>query len=115
MPFSGRVLQVIDYHDLTAILVTLTMAATHRWSVHQIDVKTAYLNAPLHHDIYMRLPKDTPVEDLRGRVVKLDKALYGLKQAGFGKTLQSLGWKSDELFPCHFHRDRNGHRVWLDV
>lgn len=78
------------------------------WPVHQIDVKTAYLNAPLHHDVYMRLPHDTPDSSLSGAIVKLEKALYGLKQAGYEwyshlrKTLESMNWKSDDIFPCRF-------------
>lgn len=94
--------------DITEILETLTIAASMNWPVHQIDVKTAYLNAPLHHELFMKLPQNTPDEHLKGAVVKLEKALYGLKQAGFEwyshlrTTLESMNWTSDDIFPCRF-------------
>ena len=98
--------------DITEILETLTMAASMGWQVHQIDVKTAYLNAPLHHELYMRLPNDTPDTKLSGAVVKLEKALYGLKQAGFEwynhlkNALEQQNFKSDDIFPCRFTSKR---------
>ena len=107
--------------DITEILVVLAMAAREKWPVHQIDVKTAYLNASIHHEIYMKMPHDTPDHSLRGATVKLNKALYGLKQAGFEwyshlrKTLESLNWLSDELFPCRFKRAVNGNDYILLV
>ena len=55
----------------------------------------SYLSAPIHHDIYMKLPRS----NLEGSSRKnLNKALYGLKQAGFEwnhhlkKNLLVLNW-----------------------
>jgi hypothetical protein len=49
----------------------------------KIDVKSAYLNAQLHDDIYMHAPPGyLKAKDL-GKVLKLLRSLYGLKQAGF--------------------------------
>lgn len=45
----------------------------------QLDVKTAFLNAKVNEDIYMKVPEGMNVND--GYVLKLNKALYGIKQA----------------------------------
>ena len=60
----------------------LALTAHYDWEAHQVDVKTAFLNAPLAEDVYMTIPEG--VDDkggAAGNCVKLDKALYGLKQA----------------------------------
>ena len=53
----------------------------------QMDVKTAYLNAPnapIDCDIYMEQAKgyEVPCENNEPLVYKLNKSLYGLKQSG---------------------------------
>jgi len=70
-------------------LKILLVIALHRgWAICQWDVVAAYLQASLHHDVY--------VSDIneQGEVEywKLNKALYGLKQAGneWLKTLQRI-------------------------
>jgi len=59
------------------------MATRQDWEIHQIDVKSAYLNATLRDDIYMRPPPGYLKEKDRGKILKLLRSLYGLKQAGF--------------------------------
>ena len=50
--------------------------------MHQMDVKSAYLNPYLEEDIYMDQPKGFE-EDSRGELkCKLKKAIYGLRQSG---------------------------------
>ena len=50
--------------------------------MHQMDVKSAYLNPYLEEDIYMDQPKGFE-EDSRGKLkCKLRKAIYGLRQSG---------------------------------
>jgi len=45
--------------------------------LHQVDIKTAFLNVPLDEEIYMRKPT------IAGEGFwRLLKGLYGLKQAG---------------------------------
>jgi hypothetical protein len=48
------------------------------WVIEQWDVEGAYLNADLHHTIYVK----DKTADGKEKVWKLNKALYGLKQAG---------------------------------
>ena len=56
------------------------IAAKLNLEVHQIDVKSAYLNAKLEKEIYMAPPHGFDIPD--GMVLKLVKAVYGTKQGG---------------------------------
>jgi hypothetical protein len=68
---------------MTTIHTILTIAAHCNWEIHQVDIKSAYLNATLKDTIYMwALPGYLKTEDF-GKVLILLRSLYGLKQAGF--------------------------------
>lgn len=47
--------------------------------IHQMDVKTAFLNGTLLEEIYMEVPHGFNAPN--GYVCKLNKTLYGLKQS----------------------------------
>ena len=63
-----------------AIQTILVIAAKLDWELDSIDVKQAYLNTDLEHDIYLKPPEGANV--LPGKVYKLVKSLYRLKQSG---------------------------------
>ncbi|TYK29397.1 Retrovirus-related Pol polyprotein from transposon TNT 1-94 [Cucumis melo var. makuwa] len=53
----------IDYSDtfspvakLTSIRLFLSMAATHNWSLHQLDIKNSFLHGDLQEEVYMEQP-----------------------------------------------------------
>ena len=50
--------------------------------VHQMDIKTAYLNAPIDCEIFMELPEGYEGKSGEKLVYKLRKSLYGFKQSG---------------------------------
>jgi ABC-type Na+ transport system ATPase subunit NatA len=66
---------------LTTIHVLLSLAALHGLLVHQMDVKTTFLNVELEEEIYMTQPDGFVVKGQKDKVCKLVKSLYGLKQA----------------------------------
>ena len=66
---------------MTTIRVLLALAASHNLLIHQMDVKTAFLNRDLEEEIYMEQPDGFAVKGQAGKVYKLLKSLYGLKQA----------------------------------
>jgi hypothetical protein len=66
---------------LTTIRVLLSLPASHDLLVHQMDVKTAFLNGELEEKIYMTRPDGFVVKGQEDKVCKLLKSLYGLKQA----------------------------------
>ena len=57
------------------------MALIHNLFIHQIDVKTAFLNGDLDEEIYMLQPEGCITHGKEHKVCKLNKSLYGLKQA----------------------------------
>ena len=66
------------------VQVVLANAADQDWEVEHVDVKSAYLNAPLREGIYMKPPRGVLKPGQEEKVLKLLKGLYGLKQAGRG-------------------------------
>ena len=64
---------------MDSIRLVLAIAASKRWEVHHMDVKSAFLHGDLEEAIYMKQPEgfiDDP-----SLVCRLRKSLYGLKQA----------------------------------
>jgi hypothetical protein len=66
---------------LTTFRVLLSLAASYGLLVHQMDVKTAFLNGELDEEIYMDQPDGFIVKGEEQKVCKLLKSLYGLKRA----------------------------------
>lgn len=78
----------IDYDEIysrvakfTTLRTLLALAAKNDWELHQMDVKTAFLNGDLEEEIYMRQPEGRVVPGKEKLVCRLKKSLYGLKQA----------------------------------
>ena len=65
---------------MTTIRVLLSLAASYGLIIHQMDVKTAFLNGELEEEIYMDQPDGFVVKGEERKVCKLLKSLYGLKQ-----------------------------------
>jgi hypothetical protein len=83
----------VDFHEtfapvarLSSIRTLIALAASEDWELHQMDVKSAYLNSPIDTAIYMRLP---PGYGRKGKVARVKKGIYGLRQSGnlWHKTL----------------------------
>jgi hypothetical protein len=66
---------------MTIIRVLILLAASYGLTIHQMDVKTAFLNGELEEEIYMDQPDGFIANGQEGKVCKLLKSLYGLKQA----------------------------------
>jgi hypothetical protein len=94
----------VDYNEtyapvsrLATLRTMLAVAARNGWKVHQLDIKTAFLNGKADTEVYMQQPPG--FVDGVGQVVKLQKCLYGLKQAPrvwyltLCKALRELGLK----------------------
>jgi transposase InsO family protein len=60
--------------------VILSVAAQRDYEIHQVDIKTAFLNGDLEEEVYVTQPPGFENGDPRV-VCKLNKALYGLKQS----------------------------------
>jgi hypothetical protein len=65
----------------TSIRTIIAIAAEMGWRIHQMDVKTAFLNGFIEEEVYIEQPQGFEVSDRETHMYLLRKALYGLKQA----------------------------------
>lgn len=98
----------INYFDtysptlkMDSLRILLAVATFCDWEIHQLDIKTAYLEGDIQEEIYMKCP-----EGMNRRYVKINKALYGLKQSGkawyekLDAKLSFLNFKKSEADHC---------------
>lgn len=123
----------IDYNEtfsptanLTSVRSLMQLAAQHDLDLHQMDVKTAYLHAPIDCEVYMEQPEGFKVKSETGEelVCKLNKSLYGLKQSGrnWNKTLHDFltdnGFIQNPADHCVYSKQTESERVilliWVD-
>ena len=78
----------VDFFDtfspvtrITSIRLLIAVAAIYDLKIHQIDVKTTFLNGDLGEEIYMDQLEGFVEFGQESKVCKLIKSLYGLKQA----------------------------------
>jgi Reverse transcriptase (RNA-dependent DNA polymerase) len=78
----------IDYDEVFApvarmetIRLLISQVIQFEWTVHQIDVKSAFLNEVLEEEVYVEQPLGYIKPRIEHEVLRLKKALYGLKQA----------------------------------
>lgn len=103
----------VDYFDtyspvsrITSIRALIAIAAINKLEIHQMDVKTAFLNGDLDEEVYMQQPEGFIVEGQEHKVCKLVKSLYGLKQAPkqwhekFDNVMLSNDFKINEADKC---------------
>ncbi|GJS15346.1 retrovirus-related pol polyprotein from transposon TNT 1-94 [Tanacetum coccineum] len=87
--------------------------------IHQMDVKTAFLNRYLKEEIYMNQPEGFIAPRQEGKVCRLVKSLYGLKQApkqwhqNFNNTMLESGFKINECDKCVYVKDTSSGYVIL--
>jgi hypothetical protein len=65
----------------TSIRCILALVALEDMEIHQMDVKTTFLNGKLEKEIYMEQPQGFMRQGSEHLVCKLHKSLYGLKQS----------------------------------
>ncbi|KAF0930071.1 hypothetical protein E2562_027905 [Oryza meyeriana var. granulata] len=80
--------QGVDFEEVFApvarldtVRVLLAIAVNRGWQVHQLDVKSAFLNGDLEEEVYVAQPEGYVKKGKEHLVLKLQKALYGLRQA----------------------------------
>ncbi|GJY40787.1 zinc finger, CCHC-type containing protein [Tanacetum coccineum] len=115
----------IDYFDtyapvarITTIRLLLALAAIHNLVIHQMDVKTAFLNGDLDEEVYMKQPEGFVMPGNEHKVCKLVKSLYGLKQAPkqwhqkFDEVVLSSGFLLNQSDKCVYSKfDSSGKGV----
>ncbi len=58
----------------------LALSAQMGWKIHQMDVKTNFLNGEIEEEVYIEHPEVFETFDHESHVFWLKRALYGLKQ-----------------------------------
>jgi hypothetical protein len=78
----------IDYNEkislvskMNTIRTILSLAASYKWEIHHMYVKSVLLNGDINEVIYMKQPPGFVTAKKSNLVCKLHKSLYGLKQA----------------------------------
>lgn len=109
----------INYFDtyalvarISTITILIALPSIYKFKIHQMDIKTPFLNAILDEEIYMSQSVGFVMLGQGRKVYKLIKSLHGLKQAPkqwykkFGKTLVSIDfgiYESDKSAYNKFH------------
>jgi len=102
---------------ISSIQVLLALTATHKLVIHQMDVKTTFLNGDLEEEIYMTQPEGCVVPGQENKVCKLLKSLYGLKQAPkqwheqLDNVLLCDGLLPNDADKCVYYKSENGECV----
>ncbi|KAI3441040.1 Protein kinase domain-containing protein [Psidium guajava] len=85
----------VDYFEtfspvakMASVRLFISLASSHDWILHQLDVKNAFLNGYLDEEVYMEQPPGFVAQGESSKVCRLRRSLYGLKQsprAWFGR------------------------------
>ena len=87
---------------MVIVRAVVSIAASRRWKLFQMDVPNAFLNGELEEEVYMEQPEGYVHPDFADYACKLMKSLYGLKQSNrawsnkFSKFLLSIGFEISE-------------------
>ena len=98
----------------------MTLVAHYDLELHQMDVKTAFLNGNLEEEVYMDQPEGFPIEGKGHMVCKPKKSIYGLKQAlrqwyiKFNNTITSFGFEENLIDRC-IYRNVSGSKFMFIV
>ena len=108
----------IDYKETFSLVslknsfrIVMALVAHFDFELHQMDVKTTFLNGDLTEDVYMLQPDGFQVFGKEHMVCKLKKSIYGLKQA-------SRQWylKSDNVVTSFgFKENPVDHYIYLKI
>jgi hypothetical protein len=77
----------IDYEETfalvaryTSIRMIIALATSMCWRLHQMDVKTTFLNGEIEEEVCIKKPDGFVIQEKESHVCRLKKALCGLKQ-----------------------------------
>jgi transposase InsO family protein len=75
----SEVFAPVARHD--TIRMVISLASLNKWTIFQLDVKSAFLHGELVEQVFVEQPPGYVKKGSKHMVYKLKKALYGLKQA----------------------------------
>ncbi|MBW0531556.1 hypothetical protein O181_071271 [Austropuccinia psidii MF-1] len=83
---------------LSSLCALVSFAAIYKFNFHQMDVQSAFLNAPLQ-EICLEIPQGVSANK-ETQFLQLNKALYGLKQASLAWYKHLSNWLITSGFLC---------------
>ena len=98
-----------------SLRIITAIASQRKFNIEQIDINSAYLNAKLDEDIYMKIPEGFP--NTGNKFWKLNKAIYGLKQSGrawnnkLNDILTKINFRRIESEPCIYKKEDTNKEV----
>ena len=116
----------IDYNETfspvsskDSFRIIMALVAHFDLELHQMDVKTAFLNGDIDETIYMVQPENFVLGDSKKMVCKLKKSIYGLKQASrqwyhkFHQVILSFGFELNVIDDCIYHKFSGSKYIFL--
>jgi len=97
----------------------MALVAHYDLELHQIDVKTAFLNDNIDETIYIVQPKSFVLGDPKNMVCKLTKSIYRLKRAScqwylkFHQVILSFGFEMNLVDDCVYHKFSESKYIFL--
>ncbi|KAK1588410.1 hypothetical protein Q3G72_023022 [Acer saccharum] len=99
--------------------IIMTLVAHFDLELHQIDVKTVFLNGDTDETIYIMKPENFVIGDPKKMVCKLKKSIYGLKQASyqwyhkFRQVIISYGIEVNKVDDFVYHKFSGSKHIFL--
>ncbi|GJZ24676.1 zinc finger, CCHC-type containing protein [Tanacetum coccineum] len=131
LPSCCKHLGWIDYFDtyapearMSTIRLLIAMASIQNLIIHQMDVKTAFLNGELDEEVYINQSQGFIMPGNENKVCNRIKSLYGLKQAPkqwhqkFDEVVLSNGYllnQAEKYVYCKFDKSGKGVIICLYV
>ena len=84
----------------------MALVAYFDFDLHQMNVKTTFLNGNLKEEVYMKQPEEFSSSEGEHLVCKFKKSIYGLKQASrqwylkFHEVITSFGFEESIMDQC---------------
>ncbi|KAJ9547196.1 hypothetical protein OSB04_019739 [Centaurea solstitialis] len=97
----------------------MALVAHYDLELHQMDVKTAFLNGNIDETIYMTQPENFALGDSKSMVCRLKKSIYGLKQASrqwylkLHQVITSFGYEVNLVEDCVYHKFSGSSVIFL--
>ncbi|MBW0502746.1 hypothetical protein O181_042461 [Austropuccinia psidii MF-1] len=94
---------------LNSLRTLIAFASVNKLQLHQIDIKSAFLNVQPKETVYLAVPQGLELDQQR-LCLRLNKAIYGLRQAPLAWYEQLKNWlrlvkfSVCTLYPCVFYR-----------
>ena len=97
----------------------MALVAHYDLELHQMEVKTNFLNGNLEEEMYMNQPEGFLVKRKKHMVYKLKKSIYKLKQASkqwylkFNDTITTFGFKENNVDRCIYLKVNGSKFIFL--